>query len=426
MRSRFFSQCLLPQRFARPTCLSSISRFVRHNHGDAISTGVTPLEQLVRSSIKATGPVSYSYYMQLCLSHPELGYYMSPTNPIIGEGGDFVTSPEISQIFGELIAVWFTQQWIMAGCPPAVRLIELGPGKGTLTLDIGRTCNRLWKNSINGQPRYPPRIERQVFMVENSRALRQIQSDTISQIREGGWDPLWLDSVQDVEPSSAFTMVVAHEFFDALPVDVFKKTEEGWNEVKIGMPVSNEENLLPPLQTILEPTNSPKATTLAALYPKLDEVPVGQTVEVSQASWSTSQKIAELLGEGGGGSALIIDYGQDGPSHDSFRAFHKHKQVSPFHLPGQTDLTANVNFDFLTQAFKSTSVPHLEVYPTLPQGSWLEHMGIYQRSGNAKESVRRAVQRLVDPNGMGNQYRFLGVNVPLKNENAGQAYPFTF
>ncbi|KAH8826508.1 S-adenosyl-L-methionine-dependent methyltransferase, partial [Flagelloscypha sp. PMI_526] len=180
----------------------------------------------------ATGPVSYYYYMQLCLSHPEFGYYMSPTNPIIGEGAGLVTSPEISQIFGEVCSALF--QWIMAGCPAAVSRVDLGSGKGTIHWAL------------------------QLFVVENSRALRQIQSDTISKIRRGGWDPSWLDSIQDIEPSSAFTMVMAHEFFDALPVDIFKRTEEGWNEVKIGVLASNEENTLPRLQTILEPQTLPR------------------------------------------------------------------------------------------------------------------------------------------------------------------------
>ncbi|KAL1739332.1 S-adenosyl-L-methionine-dependent methyltransferase, partial [Schizophyllum fasciatum] len=157
--------------------------------------------------------------MSLCLGHPIHGYYTSSANPVFGKAGDFITSPEISQIFGELIGIWYLTRF-SAHPKPALRLVELGPGRGTLMEDILRVFRQL----LSKLP-VPPEIS--VHLVETSQPMRKLQKAKLSGFK---YDIQWYDAVDDVpkqDDGKTFTMVLAHEFFDALPIDIYQKMDDG-------------------------------------------------------------------------------------------------------------------------------------------------------------------------------------------------------
>ncbi|KAF9041948.1 DUF185-domain-containing protein [Hymenopellis radicata] len=371
---------------------------------------VTKIEKLVLDNIKAVGPLSFSQYMQLCLLHPTDGYYTNPSNSIFGREGDFITSPEISQIFGELLGVWFSLQWMNAGKAPAVRLVELGPGRGTLMADIlaAMACF------------VPETTTTRVHLVDISPTMRQLQASKLT----GRCELVWNESINDIQPSDKFfTMLVAHEFFDALPINILEKRPTGWHEVKIDAETTQEA--YPRLRRVLSPTPTALSTVLANSSPRFDKLPDGVHLEVSQSSFRHARKIGELLAPQG--CALIVDYGRDGSYADSFRAFKDHQIVDVFSHPGQCDLTANVDFRYLKEAMADL-VP---TYGPIPQAKFLTLMGLEPRlealknaatTDEQKEAIETAAKRLVDPAGMGSQYQVLAISTVV-DEDAG-LYPF--
>ncbi|KAH8117956.1 DUF185-domain-containing protein [Phellopilus nigrolimitatus] len=394
----------------------------------------TNVEKIVRDTIKATGPMSVSTYMSLCLGHPTEGYYTNPANPVFGTHGDFITSPEISQVFGELLAVWHLSRWLAAGAPPRIRVVELGPGRGTLAADALRTWAQF--------PACAAAI-RELYLVETSPPMRALQRKTLAPLlrtleaERGQADVVrWRDSLEDVAENThvdaqTFTMVLAHEFFDALPVHVLEKCEDGWHEIQITTasdPTSKTIiknplliSLPSPLHFARSPAPTPIATLMGGTSPRFAALPIGARLEVSPAGFKIARQVAELVNhpEGAGGSALIIDYGKDTAFGNSLRAFRKHKVVDVFELPGHCDLTANVDFAFLKEAIGDAATSH----GPIPQRAFLQNMNIEarvaqltlaarQRKANADAdalAVARAARRLVDPAGMGEQYKVLGV-----------------
>ncbi|KAF8917251.1 S-adenosyl-L-methionine-dependent methyltransferase [Mucidula mucida] len=369
---------------------------------------VTKIEKIALDSIKVAGPLSFAQYMQLCLAHPTDGYYMNPSNSVFGRQGDFITSPEISQVFGELLGVWFSLQWMHAGKPPAVRLVELGPGRGTLMADIlaALTCF------------VPETAITRVHLVDISPTMRQLQASKLA----GRCEVVWNDAINDIEPSDEFTMLVAHEFFDALPINIIAKRPTGWHEVKID--AETTEEAYPRLRRVLTPTPTALSNLLASSSPRFDKLPDGALLEVSQSSFRTARKIGELLAPQG--CALIVDYGRKGSYADSFRAFKDHKIVDVFSDPGQCDLTANVDFRYLQEAMA-------DLVPTLgpiSQAKFLTKMGLEPRlealknaakTDERREAIESAAKRLVDPDGMGKEYQVLGITTV--DEDAA-LYPF--
>ncbi|KAH7884401.1 S-adenosyl-L-methionine-dependent methyltransferase [Phlebopus sp. FC_14] len=397
---------------------------------------LTEVEKIMVDSIKATGPLSFSTYMQLCASHPVHGYYMKPDHAVFGTRGDFTTSPEISQVFGELLAIWLLEQWMNTAGSKPFRIVELGPGRGTLMDDMLRVVWQL-----------PPARERlqSVQLVETSGSMRGLQSEKLNGARQlGGFELTWHSSIDDVPPrEDIYTMVVAHEFFDALPVHVLEKTPQGWHEVliapskdpgiKYAMPSTSASQsgiLVPPsaaptLQAlssrwtrVLSPTPTASSTLLGHASPRFAALPVGSRIEVSGASVKIARQISELIkGDGPsaeGGCALVIDYGGERTFGSSLRAFKEHKIVDIFHRPGECDITANVDFTLLKEVMGDVVTPH----GTITQGSFLNLMGVKVRAANLmkaattterKSAIENGVKRLVDPLGMGGQYAVLGV-----------------
>ncbi|KIY71178.1 DUF185-domain-containing protein [Cylindrobasidium torrendii FP15055 ss-10] len=376
---------------------------------------ITPVEKLVLDTIKAVGPVSFSYYMQLCLSHPTHGYYMDPNNAVFGQHGDFITSPEITQVFGELLAVWFVLQWQNAGAPSNIRLVELGPGRGTLMNDILRAVGQF--SAVK-----QAKIER-VHLIDSSPTMRELQKKTLA---HGGWDVVWNDGLEEIKPTDAYTMVIAHEFFDALPINILEKRATGWHEVRID--AQPEPDAYPRLRRVLTPEPTPASTLLGNSSERFKTIPDGAHVEISQVGFRVANQVAGLLADSpAGGSALFIDYGSEKPAEDSFRAFKDHKNVDALEAPGQCDVTADVDFGFLKEALDGGVMAH----GPMPQGHFLGLMGIGARmkklleaapSDERRQAIVDAGNRIMDPAAMGKEYQVMGITAGKTQE----VWPFSY
>ncbi|WRT65970.1 uncharacterized protein IL334_002921 [Kwoniella shivajii] len=389
----------------------------------SISPVKTPLEdvknnelaKIIRDTIRSTGPIPISRYMQFCLSHPTYGYYQK--GDVFGEKGDFVTSPEISQIFGELVGIWFLTRWMESDSPTRVRIVELGPGRGTLMDDILRTLFNF--------PGIAASLK-SIHLVENSDALRKIQGDRLSTRLEGKDVSLhWYTGINEVEETDdTFTLFVAHEFFDAMPINTFEKTNMGWREVQVdndpgyspGLPTQTSRS---GLRLSISPSPTPLSSVLPATSPRFASLPVGSRVEIAQESFKIMRRAGELLGSGhtkcGGGCGVVVDYGGDRAYGQSFRAFKGHKIVDTFDDPGHADLTANVDFAYLRESLAGTGTSSLG---PIPQSSFLLSLGLQPRlrklidsaPEERKEDIRKSAQRLIDPLGMGAQYQVMGIS----------------
>ncbi|WVR05590.1 hypothetical protein IAU60_002609 [Kwoniella sp. DSM 27419] len=396
-----------------------------------IATKDNELAKIIRDTIRATGPIPISRYMQFCLSHPVHGYYSK--GDVFGQKGDFITSPEISQIFGELVGIWFLTRWMEADSPSRVRLVELGPGRGTLMDDILRTLFTF--PGIAGSIR-------SVELVENSTAMREVQARTLSLRLEGkGVDINWHTGINEVpETTDTFTLFVAHEFFDAMPINTFEKTDMGWREVQVdtdpayspGLPTSSSKS---GLRLSLSRTTTPLSTILPATSPRFASLPTGSRIEIAQDSYKIMRSAGHLIGSGtgvggnrkGGGCGLVVDYGGDRAYGSSFRAFQNHKIVDTFDDPGNADLTANVDFAYLRESLAGTSTTALG---PIPQSQFLLSLGLQPRlrklidsaPEDRRDDISKAAQRLIDPLGMGAQYQVMGIDSAAAE--GSEVYPF--
>lgn len=399
------------------------------------------------NSVRATGPLSFATYMQLCLSHPIHGYYMNPQHAVFGTRGDFTTSPEISQVFGELVAVWMLEQWMSLAPSQPFRIVELGPGRGTLMDDMLRVFRQL--------PASRTKLTN-VHLVETSPAMRALQESKLKHtVHDGSPELVWHDALGDIPRSpDTYTMIVAHEFFDALPVHLIEKTCRGWHEVLIApskdqsarytMPTApstgdilhndSSENVSKPQALssrwtpVLSPTPTATSTLLGNVSPRFASLPVGSRIEVSGVVVKTARSIAELIAhDRAGGCALVIDYGAEHAAGNSLRAFKDHKIVDIFHRPGECDITANVDFALLKESLGHNVIS----LGTLRQGEFLKRLGVQLRATSLvraaptterKKAIEDGVNRLVDPLGMGDQYAVLGITSEKKGDQG--VWPF--
>ncbi|WP_424363549.1 class I SAM-dependent methyltransferase [Methylocystis parvus] len=315
---------------------------------------MNPLKQEIAATIAHDGPMTLEHYMALCLGHPRYGYYM--TRDPFGAAGDFVTAPEISQMFGELIGVWASEAWRMAGSPSPAQLIELGPGRGTLMSDVLRV-SRI-------SPAFLDAIS--VHLVETSPTLRAIQQQTLA---NSGKPVSWNADVNDTPPGPAF--ILANEFFDALPVRHYVKTIPGWRERLVGLAPSGE--LAFGLSEHVETSLNVPARE-------------GSIIEVSAIAQRIMSEIAARLVREGG-ALLLIDYGYTETSlGDSLQAIAKHAYVDPLAAPGEADLTAHVDFAALARAARAAGA---KVMGPVTQAHFLVQLGIERR---AQALVNRATE----------------------------------
>lgn len=295
------------------------------------------LPRLLYSKIKATGPVTVASYMKEVLINPLAGYYMH--KDVFGDKGDFITSPELSQIFGELIAIWFLNEWSKVGSPKPLQIVELGPGRGTLSQDLLRVFNHF--DSLKSTSLHLVEVSPTLSDIQarNLCMQNQVITDKNSVIhRQGisheGIPVKWYKHLDDVP--KAFTLLVAHEFFDALPIHKFQKTEKGFREVLIDIQPDCDLSF----RYVVANEETPALKMFVNKQDKRDHI------EVSPESIVLIQQIAQRLEEDGG-FGLIADYGHDGNGTDTFRAFKQHKLHDPLVEPGSADLTADVDFSAL-------------------------------------------------------------------------------
>lgn len=341
---------------------------------------MTALKQLLMRQIAAQGPISVAEYMTLCLLHPQHGYYT--TRDPLGAQGDFTTAPEISQMFGEMLGLWLAQVWLDQGAPAPVTLAELGPGRGTLMADILRATARV--------PGFHAAV--QVHLVEASPVLRAAQV-----ARLGDHSPQFHDSADSLPEQPL--LLVANEFFDALPIRQFQRKGGGWAERMIS--AKGDE-----LFFGLAPS-----TPLADLAHRLADTGEDQIVETRSPARPVMEFIAARIAKQGG-AALIVDYGDWRSRGDTFQALRQHSADDPLASPGEADLTAHVDFEALAQAASA-----LRASPLIPQGVFLERLGITQRaqelarnlSGPALENHIAAHRRLTHPQEMGQLFKVLAL-----------------
>lgn len=340
---------------------------------------MTALKDSLRETIALEGPITVERYMNLCLRH----YYA--TRDPLGAAGDFTTAPEISQMFGELIGLWMLEVWNGMGRPAPCRLVELGPGRGTLMADLLRATRLL--------PDFQAAAT--VHLVETSPALRQRQQAGLA---ASGFSVEWHDRLEDVP--SGKTLLVANEFFDALPVRQFAATERGWCERLVGF---EGESLIFGLRPEPEP----------ALGKPLRQ---GDILEWPAASVDIMGTLASRLAQDGG-AALVLDYGYWGPAFgDTLQALKEHRPIDPLEEPGEADLTTHVDFHRLAQAAAANGT---RVHGIVTQGDFLQALGIEARAEALKAratpaqtaDIDRALARLTErgPTGMGELFKVLAV-----------------
>ncbi len=326
-------------------------------------------------------------YMAVCLLDPEHGYYA--TREPFGQAGDFVTAPEISQMFGEVLGLALAQAWAEQGAPARVVLAELGPGRGTLMADMLRAVRAL--------PAFAAAIE--VHLVEASARLRAQQADRLQ-----GHAPTWHDSVDSLPEAPLF--LVANEFFDALPVRQFLRHPNGWCERMVGLQGGRLAwGLSPP-------------APLQALDHRLADTVPGEVVELCPAAPGILQAVAERIVRHGG-AALVIDYGGWRSRGDTLQALHRGAPDDPLAHPGEADLTAHVDFEPLASAARAAGAA---AAGPVGQGLLLRRLGIDARAarlaqsltGAALEAHRAAHRRLTEPGEMGTLFQALAIHPPAQ------------
>ena len=346
------------------------------------------LADMIRRQIGIQGPMTVAQYMELCLAHPELGYYRK-ADPL-GRDGDFITAPEISQMFGELIGIWAAFVWQQMGGPEVARLVELGPGRGTLMADTLRAAGKV--------PGFLDAVD--VHLVETSPALRAVQ-----EARLGAFSPKWHDAIGGLPGGP--TIIIANEFLDALPVRQFERTQDGWHERMVGIGDDGE------LMFVLSPPY-----IVNPLVPDSHKnAPPGAIIEICPAALNIVQELSADI-KSHGGALLLIDYGHDGrASGDTFQAVRNHDYCGPLEFPGDADLTAHVDFG----ATENVASPmEARVYGPVGQGEFLAAMGIRERAAALSAAatpaqaarVKSDLARLTAPDEMGTLFKVQAVVHP--------------
>jgi NADH dehydrogenase [ubiquinone] 1 alpha subcomplex assembly factor 7 len=337
---------------------------------------VTPLEVRLRDRIARAGPITVHDYMAAAAAA-----YYAGRDPF-GAAGDFVTAPEISQMFGELIGAWMAHAWAAQGRPSRVVLAELGPGRGALMADALR--------ALRAAPGFLAAAD--LWLVETSAALRRAQA-----ARLGGFAPRWAARIDELPAGPLF--LVANEVIDALPIRQYRRADPGWQERRVDLVQGRLAFGFAPIRL---------DAGLDARFPLL---PDGVIVEVNPGGEAIARDVGARIAAAGG-AALIVDYGAWDGTGDTLQALRRHAPVDPLGAPGEADLTAHVRFRALAEA----AAPARAFGPA-PQGAFLARLGIGARAarlaaGRTPEvaaAVAGQLRRLTDPAEMGTLFRAMAV-----------------
>lgn len=415
----------LPRQRSRASWLQSNDEKPRlYCSQTQVKSKQTKLLNQISSRIKATGPMTVAEYMKEVLINPMSGYYMH--RDVIGSSGDFITSPEVSQMLGELVAVWFLNEWKKAGKPKPLYIIEVGPGRGTMSDDMLRIFSQfkdamevISLHLVEVSPHLSQLQElklcgtvsvlKDVLETEESqRHLSQkkgLISDELAykeNITKHGVPVSWYHHLDDIP--NGFSCMIAHELFDALPIHKFQKTPEGWREVLIDIDDGPGQHHL---RYVLSRGPTPASQFFVDPNEKRDHI------EVSPESGVLVQEMTTRLNRDGGCS-LIVDYGHNGEKTDTFRAFKRHALHDPLCEPGTADLTADVDYSYLQKMVKDKAC----VYGPVTQETFLKNMQISVRlqkllktatTEEQKKQIASGYDMLVNPEKMGERFKFLGL-----------------
>jgi NADH dehydrogenase [ubiquinone] 1 alpha subcomplex assembly factor 7 len=364
----------------------------QHRAGPGIARDADPvtLKARLTREIALTGPMSVADFVTRCLHDPQDGYYA--TQPALGERGDFITAPLVSQMFGELIGLWAVETWRRLGSPDRVHLVEVGPGDGTLMDDALRAA-RLDPDFLTACD---------LILIEPSGPLRAEQAR-----RLGGSDlePRWVSTLQAID-TDAPVILIANEVLDCLPARQFVKTEDGWAERKVGV-TDDGDGLVFGLSQITGGFERPAY-----------EVEAGQVIEISDQQAAFGRDLAQLLAQATG-AALLIDYGRDRPGPgDTLQALHRHAKVDPLDDPGAADLTQWADFPRVLEAAVRAGA---DVTGCLGQGGFLRTLGIDVRAERLKASrpdaapvIDRQLARLTADDQMGTLFKAAAIFSPRR------------
>ncbi|KAB2085176.1 hypothetical protein ES319_A05G383500v1 [Gossypium barbadense] len=421
---------------------STDSELVKHLKGIIKFNALKPSTLAFNCSIIRTlfrgGPISVAEYMEEVLTNPKAGFYIN--RDIFGAEGDFITSPEVSQMFGEMVGVWAMCLWEQMGQPKRVNLVELGPGRGTLMADLLRGASK-FKNFTESL---------HIHMVECSPALQKLQHQSLKCMDEentsegvdkrslstlAGTPVSWHATLEQV-PFGLPTIIIAHEFYDALPVHQFQRGSRGWCEKMIDVTEDSS------FRFVLSPQPTPATLYLMKrckwAVPK--EVEKLNQIEVCPKAMDLTSTLAKRIGVDRGG-ALIIDYGLNGVVSDSLQAIRKHKFVNILDNPGSADLSAYVDFASIKHSAEEAS-DDVSVHGPITQSQFLGSLGINFRveallqncTDEQAEALRTGYWRLVGdgeapfwegpeeqvPIGMGIRYMAMAI----VNKKQGIPIPF--
>jgi SAM-dependent MidA family methyltransferase len=345
------------------------------------------LKDRLAREIALTGPMTIADFVARCLHDPRDGYYA--TRPAIGATGDFITAPMVSQMFGELIGLWAIETWRRLGAPERVRLVEVGPGDGTLMADALRAA-RLAPDFLRAVD---------VVLIEPSPPLRQAQARMLT---DSDVHPRWVSGLDKVE-TDAPVILVANEVLDCLPARQFVRTEDGWAERRVG--IDDAGGLTFGLTRITGGFAKPA-------FP----VEPGQMVEISEQQAAFGRDLGGLV-KAASGAALLIDYGRSRPeAGDTLQALRRHRKVDPLADPGEADLTQWADFPTVLEAAVHAGG---DVTGCLGQGEFLHLLGIEARADRLKagrpdaaEVIDRQLERLTGPDQMGELFKACAIFSP--------------
>ncbi|KAH8414105.1 hypothetical protein KR222_006874 [Zaprionus bogoriensis] len=388
------------------------SQELQQKPGETPPHDALSLAKQLRARILTSGPITVAEYMREVLTNPSGGYYMR--RDVFGREGDFVTSPEISQIFGELVGIWLLSEWQKMGSPTPFQLVELGPGRGTLARDVLKVLTKFKLGA-----------EFSMHMVEVSPYLSQAQAQrfcyTHEKLPEDAQQPhyqvgttatgtkaYWHRQLEDVPPG--FSLVLAHEFFDALPVHKLQLVDGLWQEVLIDVADAQASaSKSAEFRYVLSKSQTP----VSRLFQ-----PIPQETRTCLEYSLEAERHVELLAkrlERHGGIALIMDYGHMGDKTDTFRAFKQHALHEPLLEPGTADLTADVDFRQLKHVAESRG--HIQCYGPVQQGDFLARMQgpvrlerlLAHALPENQDNIRSGYEMLTDPKQMGARFKFLSM-----------------
>ncbi len=347
------------------------------------------LEEFIIEHIRETQPLSIAEYMHFALSHADHGYYM--TRDPFGVQGDFITAPEISQMFGEMLGLWAAVVWQGMGSPEKVNLVELGPGRGTLMSDMLRAGS--------AAPGFGDAV--QVHMVETSPPLKTLQQQALEEI-DLAHPAQWHGAFDDVPDGPV--IVIANEFFDALPIEQYFHAGDYWCPRVVDIKPDGDGLCF----VLLPPFDAPE------LPPGLLDVPPDTMVEVCPAGLDIVENVARRI-VAQGGAALIIDYGHgESGTGDTLQAVKGHDHHHPLVDPGEADLTAHVDFGALGQRVFASGA---RAQGVVGQGAFLNRLGLRERADSLMaqatpeqvEDITGAVKRLTDATEMGELFKVMAI-----------------